>query len=686
MRSGLGSTLVAVTCFTVAVPASAAPPGPKREERSLRSAIGLGAARPLLRADASELRQRAFERLGNAGTARALELLARALDIGGAARDARERLGVVRALAPHAADPTAQDALIRALGGIEGRSGERDRLVEQTAALALAASHHPLGLAALARALRQPGRVSEAAELALAAHPPARIEPLLRAAGAATPALVELLGELGDAHAKPFVERLAQKSPAHLQAPALAALAHLDRARAVELARTTFSTVSDARVRAACARVLALSGTPDAGDALAALLADPATRAQAIDLALEAPSPILGAALAAAHVEPNDIDRLLAALGRAGGKAALHRLESALGTAGDAWSAAYALALSPDEGADSVLERALERPALRRDAARAGVLRFAARGRRIGGLGSALDTLGRGDALDRAAAAWCRAVLEPSRAGTALTSNDTSNVRAAARQAFAPELAARAARRLETEKSRELGAALATALADPQAAELVSTATLVALVEGRGPESYLAAYALARRDDDALRPRLRELLEAEDAALRVHVALGLGASASASAVGLLAEAYRFEVEPRVRRALVNALAAREEHAVVGVLELAATLDPDRQTRTLARRALEQRAPSAGVPSPAAPEPSAEGTAWIRVLPPPDGATPVALLTTPAGLALPLLCDTDGSVTVAGLPPGDVSVTLVTPAAGTGPTAPPPVAATGGSPP
>jgi hypothetical protein len=665
----LERTLLAVACFVTAAPARAVPPAQKGEERSLRSSIGVGAAKPLLRADAREVRERAFARLGGAGTARALELLARALDVGGAARDARERLSVVRALAPHAADPTAQDALIRALGGLEGRSSERDRLVEQTAALALGASRHPLALSALARALRQPGRASEAARIALTAHPPTRIEPLLLAAGAPTTALLELLGELGKPTARPLVERLAKQSAPSLQAAALNALFKLDRERAVELSRTTFSVVADSHVRATCGRVLALAGTEDAGGALLTLVNDPATRGEALAIALEAPSPALGDALATARPTDSDADQLFAALGRAGGTRALARLERELANAGNTWSVAYALALSPDADADTVLERALGRPAQRRDAARGAALRFVASGRRVAGLDRALEALARGDAADRGASAWCRAVLEPARAAASLTSGDPNLVRAVARQAFTPELASVAAQRLRTERDASLTCALATSLAEPDAQNLVPTATLVTLLERGGAETYLAAYALARRDDEALRPRLLELLEAEDPSLRVHAALGLGASTQASAVGVLARAYRSEVEPRVRRALVTALASRPEHAVSVVLGLAATLDPDAEARAAARRALERRAPSAP-PEPGPPPHADTGTAWIRVLSPASGGAGLLLITTPLGLSLPLSTDADGSVTVGALGEGDIGVTLVTPAPST----------------
>lgn len=655
MRLRSSATLVAFTA-ALATTAGAAPQPSRRDARSLRSSVGVGAAEPLLRAEASDVRQRAFERLGSVGTARALELLARALDNGGAARDARERLAVVRTLALHASEPTAQDALIRALGGLEGRTTERDRLVERTAALALGAAHHPLALAALARALRQPGRVSESARVALLAHPPERIEPLLRAAGVPTPALVDLLGELGDARAVPLLVRVATRSSAELEAHALLALARLDAQHAVALARTAVARSTGEGPSVAAARVLAAAADPAAPAAVAALAGTVETRSEALAIALEAPSAALGTALAALPSEGLAADRLFAALGRSGGRAALARLERELGTPDNAWSAAYALALSPDSNADGVLERALRHAETRRDALRGAVLRSVARDRLIAGVEHAAALLAHGNTSDRAASAWAHAVLtlEPA----ALRAKDASIVRAVARQSFVPELAGAAAERLANERDPGLRSVLAGALAVPSAADRVPTAVLVALYEEKSAASYLAAYALAVRDSDELRPRIRELLAAEDPTLRVHAALGLGRSALSSATGVLADAYRDEVDPRVRRAIVRALTQRPEQARDTTLRLAASLEPDDDARNEARRALGFAEPAGGVPGSAP-----AGVVWLRFVPASSGAASLAMLETPDGLMLPLAADDDGSVTAAFLPKGDVTVTL-----------------------
>jgi hypothetical protein len=649
----LGVTL----CLLSATAAADTPPRESStnraaERRSLRSVVGVDAVRPLLRAAAGETRERGFERLGTLGTPRALELLARALDADGAARDARERLAAVRALAPHAADPTAEDALIRALGGVEGHVDERALMVERTAALALAASHDARAVAALARALRQPGRVSEHAGLALRAHPPPDARVLLDASGAPTPALAALLGDLGDVKLRDFAEKLALDSDPRVRAAAVSALFRLDRERALGLASRAFTSEPDPNVRAALGRVLADGHDPLAPRAFAALLADPRSRTPALELALDTANPAFGPALADVP-RGDDPDRLFAALGHQGGRAALARLESALARPEDAWSVLYALALSPDPNADAVLARALERPALRRDAVRAAALRSVALERSVFGAAKALGALAHGDAADRAAASFCRALLEPERAPALLTSHDPAELRAAARAATNAELAVAAARRLARESDPTLRAALAVALAVPTARDLVPSRMLFELVESRGAATYIAAQALAARDDETLRPRLRELLASDDPLLRAHVALGLGQSAEPSAVGVLAETYRTEPDAEVRRAIVRALASRTEAGRRPTLLLAAALEPDDDARASARAAL------AAVPAPKLAEHGA--TAWLHLQ---TGSDPAfAVLELPNGLALPFAADPDGSVTVYGLPPGKVEIFL-----------------------
>jgi HEAT repeat protein len=636
--------------------AAPAPPVRREGQRSLRDRFGADAAKGLLRSEASETRRRGFARLGSVGTPRALELLARALDADGTARDARERLAVVRALAPHARDPSAEEALIRALGGVEGRAEERDLLVERTAALALAKARTPSGLRALSRALRQPGRASEHARLALSAHRPPSIEPVLAAGGLPTPALVALLGELRDARGLALLEKAMLDGAPPLRAEAALALRALDPPRAVAFARANFERETARELRLALARVLADARDEAAPRALGSLLADATTRSSALDIALDAPSPALGPVLAKASA-PDETDRFFAALGRAGGPEALARLERALSAPADAWSALYALALASDSDADAVLERALARAPLRRDALRAAALRTVAQGRTPSGTAEALAALSRGDAADRASASFYRAVTEPEGASAAFKSRDPVEVRAAARASTEPALAAAAAQRLASETDPSLRAALASALASPSAADLVPTATLVALLEGRGAASYLAAYALSLRDSESVRPRLRELLESADPLLRSHVALGLAASQEASAVGLLGDTYRLEVEPSVRRAIVRALAERRETAREETLGLAAAFEPDTDARNRARRALAREA---------SPLPPPSGTLWLR-LGPGTGEPVLAVVEGPLGLALPFAPDPDGSVTVARLPAGDVSL-LLAPAA------------------
>jgi hypothetical protein len=151
------------------------------------------------------------------------------------------------------------------------------------------------------------------------------------------------------------------------------------------------------------------------------------------------------------------------------------------------------------------------------------------------------------------------------------------------------------------------------------------------------------------------------------------VALGLARSELASAVGLLDDVYRFESDPIVRRAIVSTLAQRAEPGRGRTLRLAADLDPDDGARNTARRALSLRGPHSAKPTTV--------TAWIRLDPgPPAGvggpgaAAPAndataAVVVTSKGLALPLYPDPDGSVTLAGLPGGSVSVTLASAAPG-----------------
>jgi HEAT repeat protein len=628
--------------------------------RSLRARLGIEATRTWFRAEKSELRQRAFERLGSTGTAAAFGLLAHALEPDGEARDAKERLVVVRALAAKASEETARSALVRAMAGIDGHDEPKDALVRDTAALALAKSQNPRAIELLAQALRQSGRTAQTAKAALLAHPPRDLTPLFAARGAPTEVLVELLGSLGDPRAAPLLEKIAEAGTPALRPKALHALSRLDAERAATLARA-FAGEQDRALRLVCARLLALSEAAEAPALLAALLRDPLTRSEALAIALEARGTALGTALAAASVSDHDITAWLGALGRSTSRAGIPQLEVWLKRPQARPAAAYALALSPRSEAGDALERALKVAELRRDAARAATLRMLASERSTEGLEAALDALARSSTpADRAAAAFCRAALDPERGAELVASADPLIVRAAARAALDPGIALAAADRLARERDPLLRASLALSLAVSEAADRVPDTVLTELLESRGAAAHLAARALATRDSEILRPRLRELLASTDPTLRAHVALGLASSGRASAVGLLADTYRFEVDPRVRRAVVAALAARKESGRRRTLTLAADLDPDPETRRMARLAL-AATHDANESSSAAPR----ATAWLVLPPRIPGDDSLLVLETASGLALPLSLDPDGAVVAARLPPGDVTARLST---------------------
>lgn len=646
--------------LSLPLPVSAQPePVPAAEAgkptQSLRSRFGVDAVRPWLRAEPTQLRQRAFERLGALGNSSALSLLANALGGSGEARDARERLVVVRALAAHADEETAVVALVRALGSNSRRDDPREALVEHTAALALARSRNPRAGKALYQALRQPGRVALTARLALRAYPPRDLDAVLTAPGAPTPELLQLLGEIGNRRATTFLTNLVQNGSAPLRAPALEALGHCDSVRAVALARGSVRADPASDLGVAAGRVLARARAPEVPALIAALLRVPERRSVALALALSAPSPAVGAVLARAPEEPGDFDLLAAALGRAGGDAAEARLERWLGDRERGWAAAYALA--QNESSEGVLERATERDVSRRVAVLALALGRSVRGSDPHVPRDALARL-EGSKLeaDRAAAAFVLALTDQDRALALVRGRDLAAVRAVARAGLRPEVAHALTQRLSGEKDANLRTSLAIGLAVPDAADRVPTDTLIELLSTEGAAAPLAAYALAARDGATLRPLLSDLLASTDPVLRAHAALGLARSEEASAVGLLTAAYHFEPDARVRRAVVRALAARREPGREPALRLARDLDPDDTTRALARAALDPDSPRSAPP--------ARASAWLRVTPAvPASATPLALIELSNGFSVPAAADADGNVTLIGLPDGPVGVSF-----------------------
>jgi len=263
-------------------------PASSQKAPSFLTELGAPAAEKLLTSDASRDRLRGLARLSALGTPRAVELLARALDPGGAAHGAEEHLAAVRALAPHAKLPAARDALVRALSSppVEVDAGPLSEWVQSASALALAKTQDPAALSALGRALRKPGHAAELTRAALLANPPRDLAPILRAPGAPTKELCEALGELGDLRAEPFLRDVVRRGAPDARAAAALALLRFGSSEVVELARHWLKAERQPVLVAAADEILARRGTADAAAALTELAGNEATRQLALGLFL----------------------------------------------------------------------------------------------------------------------------------------------------------------------------------------------------------------------------------------------------------------------------------------------------------------------------------------------------------------------------------------------------------------
>jgi hypothetical protein len=627
---------------------------------SLRSRIGVEAAAALTASDAVGDRLRGLERLGAAGTPSAVGRLVRAIEPGGSATTAEERLTAVRMLAAFTRDADVRRALARAMGGhatpsAPGAPTPLDVLAEETAALALAHSGAPDALGALGKALVLPGRASHAAHVALVAHPPKRLDLVLGAGTAPTLELASLLSDLADPRSADALRSLVLRGTPDVRAVAAVALAHLGDAEAAPLARRWRDPKAPAVLRIAAARILTATHAKDGAAAIALLIDDTETASDGIALALDAPDPSLVLPLSRrlGSVRAGQARDVLAAIGRAGGAGGASFLASLLGDKEKGPDAADALARMPGANAAKALRDAFAFPRARRAAARAGAVRWLVLGDKIDGLPATLAALGASiDRADRTVGLSGLVALDAKRLETLMQpSNEDATASLAPLLLLAPKLvASRAAARIlgSTETSRT---ALAFALAVPRAEDEVPTAALVALIDAKGAASPLAARALAARDETRLRSTVTALLSSPSATLRAHVALGLGRSAKPDATGLLDTAYRFETDPEVRTAILRALVLRPGPPS-RTLALARDLDPEPRARQNARGA-----PSAFQPG--------SDVLWMTPFgafgAPPGQAT----IATPEGLLYPIVLGPDGQALAAGLPLGS-SVVRVAP--------------------
>jgi len=635
-------------------------PAQAEKPPSLLTRLGEPAAEQLLSSDSQRARLRGLARLSALGTSHAVELLARALDPGGAARGAEEHLAAVRALAPHAKQPVARDALVRALSSppVEVDAGSLSEWVQSAAALALARTQDALALGALGRALRKPGHAAELTRDALLANPPADLQPILRVPGAPTRELCEMLGQLGDLRAEGFLRDIVRRGAPDARAAAALALQQLGSGEVVALARHWLRSERQPILVAAASEILARSASPDAAGALSDLADNEATRKLALELFLETD----GRVAAPARLEPRMAGELgpalLERLARGAGSG-MQSIERALQNPDSAGLAMYALSRAPGAAPRLRLERALTEPRLRAFALRCLALRHARLGDDSPALAQALPSaLGAREPNERAAAAFARALLEPDTLAQSLSSPDPFVVRALARLATSGAAARAAVQRLVVETDPVQRAALSIGLADPAAADLVPTSLLLQLVHEAGPGSLLAAAALAARKDADLLPLLRELLTSGDPWLRAHTLLGLGRAKDPDALGLIENAYRFEPEPAVRHAAIVALSRRPEPVKARTLELAAELDASSSVREAARLALAGQALGDGVVG--------TETVWLELAKNPGtdaAASPAALVRAESGLALPVVADPDGVVALAYVDPAPLEVRL-----------------------
>jgi HEAT repeat protein len=669
----------------VATPA----PRPVERRNSLKGQFGVATAQRLLASDDFATRVRGIERLGAIGTNDAIDALVEAMEPGStAARDPRARLVAVRALAPEAARENVQKFLkgeLSEAGGAEGRgSHPLATVLRGTAALALARSGDKKAISWLVDVAHQSSSSAIAALHALRAYPPASLDAWLEGHKRLTPALATLLGELGDLRAIDRLHAVLSEPDQVGKIAAAVALAKLGDEAALPVAREWLKR-SEPRLRHAAAEVFVTLDAPEAPAAITALLESEALREDGLKLALRAPDRSLVPTLAKLlpDVQAELRGKVVAAIGRAGGAAQLATL---LDRPETMLPAAFALATAPGPEARAALAQALASDKgragdARRLLLRAGVVRALVLDDPLPGLESALKAQFAGKApADHAAGAFgltalgAMSVAGALRAscgeGAALTC-DAAAVAAArgalaladgasSLGALAPWLKRAAARDPDVADDGLAVAFGAALLAHPDGGDL-PTSTLAAWAEAGGPLAPLAARALPSRDDEALRSRIKRLLEGSDPVVRAHVALGLGRDPEPNSVSLLTTAYRFEDDASVRRAIIRGLSLRTEVQRESTLVLARDLDPDDSVRALARAALAGRTLDLGVRPSLGLEPR-RSVAWIAI----DGdhdAPRAARIVRADGLALPVVADPDGVLLVPGLVPGAASLQL-----------------------
>jgi len=638
----------------------------------------------LMRSADIEDRLRGLERATEAHTPETLALLLRFRDEGVAAdRDPRALLALVRGLADWVERPAVRATLVSIVrdptlfassraaaesedpADDERTSGARIALAGAEAAMALAGVRSPEAIKSLFEIVREGGPGRAAAAQAIVAFPPEAPAELPDSLSLMT---LEVTSALGDLRSIDAILTATRSSDADLSAAGLIALSRMGDGRAAETARA-WRQRPEGRLRVAAAETLVRLGDPAATDAVEELIGKDETVEDGLQLAQDVQSEgVTRAATARAVASASPSLRLaaVAALARQRARSALGVLANLVGDPVLAGPAAAGLARSPSGFAMSAIEELAARPESRRLAARAYFVRRYTRGDQSARLDTLIDELGRStDGRDRAVARQAQVGLGQMSIEAAWQDRDVRVRRAVALGAMGrldADAAALLVRHLAVEPDEVTRIVLAGALARGDRAGALSTSELLRRVGDGTPDAPLAAFVLGQRDDGATHAGLDAICASRDPLIRAHALRGLGASHALDATARLASAYRWEASPDVRRAILEALAARTLGPGAGVrrrtLDLAARLEPDARAREAAGRALAGR-DRAGPP--VVPE-----VAWLAITPAesatlPDGVT--ALLISSDGIGRPLAFDDDGFALLPGVRAGEAELRL-----------------------
>jgi HEAT repeat protein len=616
-------------------------------------------AQRLLRSPQLDDQLRAIERLASQNDYAAIQILVQAFaDNPTLSVDPHVRIEAVRAFAPFASRDPVRAWLVTwtTASSPTGRSGPLVDLAADQAALALAASANSRAVEQLVIAVAEGGDTADRAARALLAHPPPNLEPLLHPQSLESPRVVDLLGHLGDLRVVPQLRKLIDKADIDVRVAAAVALARLGDASGAKIARDWIAQDGSTHaLRIGAARTLTLSRDPLAPRAIAILLADPATRAEGLNLAELAPTPQLSPTLAGllTIAQGQDRVRILAALARCGGPLAARTLEPLLQAADH--DAAFALAHCRGREASDALARSLANPKTRRIAARASLVRHAELASEVEGLTDALDALSTSaDSSDRFVGLFGLVLMDRAAIEQHDDPREPLAMLAACSAAIALPTSERVpcTRHLATTTDPVVRDGLAGSLLGMTSYAAVSTSTLLDWTESPRVSAPIFARLLGPRDGESYRSRIERLLASGDPDVRAQIAIGLGSSPQSSAASLLTRAYAFEPDPFVRRAIVLGLATRQSTIGRVWLDRAARLDPDPLARSLARHG--PRNPSAG---------QGDQMLWLRLSTsqaPTPGAYPVRL-TLPNGSSTVVVTAPDGQALVPGMPPGPVRI-------------------------